>query len=90
LTELSRPKLAAKARLRVDRRSGGWMLLTPERGLLLNTSAGEILELCTGRFTVGMIVERLVDRHGKNGREAIVVDVFSLLAALSARGLIEE
>jgi hypothetical protein len=66
------------------------MVLTPERGLLLNTSAGEILELCTGRLTVGMIVERLADRHGNHERKTILTDVFSLLAALSISGLIEE
>ncbi|HJT21408.1 MAG TPA: PqqD family peptide modification chaperone [Nitrospira sp.] len=66
------------------------MLLTPERGLLLNRSAGEILELCTGGHTVGMIVERLAQRHMESGRDTIVADVFSLLATLSARGLIEE
>ena len=35
--EQSRPKLAAKARLRFDRHEQRFLLLYPERGLLFNT-----------------------------------------------------
>ena len=89
MTERSRPKLAAKARLRADRRDGLVWLLYPERGLRLNRSAGEILRLCTGGLTVGAIVDLLADRHKDSPRDAIQADVLSLLDRLSAKGLIE-
>jgi pyrroloquinoline quinone biosynthesis protein D len=89
LTELSRPRLAGKARLRVDRRDGRLWLLYPERGLLLNGSAGEILRLCTGGLTVAAIVDRLAGRYEPSRRDAIHADVLRLLNRLSDRGLIE-
>ena len=54
-----RPALVAKARLRYDQVSGGYMLLYPERGLALNPTAAGILKLCDGELTVDAIVERL-------------------------------
>ncbi|ALA57208.1 pyrroloquinoline quinone biosynthesis peptide chaperone PqqD [Nitrospira moscoviensis] len=89
ITELSRPKLAAKARLRVDRRDGRLWLLYPEQGLLLNRTAGETLRLCTGRLTVAAIVDRLAGRHGEDRREAVQADVLRLLDDLSAKGLLD-
>ena len=48
MTQHSRPTLTRKARLRFDRISGEYLLLSPERGLILNGPASEILRLCTG------------------------------------------
>ena len=86
----SRPKLAAKARLRFDRREGRFLLLYPERGMLLSRTASDILELCTGQFTVDMMVDRLTTRYGQPCRGAIKADIFSLLSQLQALGLVEE
>lgn len=90
MTVQSRPKLAAKARLRFDRREGRFLLLYPERGLILNQTAGEILQLCTGGPTVETIVEQLTQRHGHSPRATIQADVLEWLSGLHARGLIEE
>lgn len=90
MTGQSRPKLAAKARLRADRLDGRLLLLYPERGLVLNRSAGDILQLCTGRLTVDRIVDLLADRHPESRREAIKTDVLALLGTLSSRGLLED
>ena len=40
----SRPCLAPKARLRFDRKSSRYMLLYPERGLVLNPTAADVLQ----------------------------------------------
>ena len=48
----SRPRLAPKARLRFDRKSSRYMLLYPERGLVLNATAADVVQLCTGEHTV--------------------------------------
>lgn len=90
MTELSRPKLAAKARLRADRLEGRLLLLYPERGLVLNRSAGEIVELCTGELTIARIVDLLTGRHPEKRRETIKTDVLALLGTLSSRGLLED
>ena len=60
--EQSRPRLAVKARLRFDRHAQRFMLLYPERGLLLNSAAADILRLCTGGVTVETIVGMLSAR----------------------------
>ena len=90
MTDRSRPRLSSNARLRPDRRRGGSLLLYPERGLVLNRTAGEILQLCDGCRTVGAIAERLAHRHGAHLRDSIQKDILTLLSGLQARGLIQE
>ena len=85
----SRPRLAAKARLRFDRRSDRYMLLYPERGLVLNPTAADIATLCTGERTVEAIVDTLVAKYTSRPREVVERDVLAFLASLSERGLIE-
>ena len=84
----ARPRLAAKARLRFDRKSTRYMLLYPERGLVLNPTAADIVQLCTGEHTVGAIVERLAAKYGMKPREAIEQEVLTFLDAMAARGLV--
>ncbi|MGH7278107.1 MAG: pyrroloquinoline quinone biosynthesis peptide chaperone PqqD [Candidatus Rokuibacteriota bacterium] len=83
-----RPRLAAKARLRYDRRSTRYMLLYPERGLALNPTAADIVRLCTGEHTVGAIIERLAATYVSQSREAVERDVLAFLAAMADRGLV--
>ncbi|GKS60113.1 hypothetical protein YTPLAS18_36400 [Nitrospira sp.] len=65
-------------------------MLSPERGLALNGSAGEILHLCDGRTTIRAITDTLARRHGTQLRDTIQKDVLALLARLHARGLIRD
>jgi pyrroloquinoline quinone biosynthesis protein D len=85
----SRPKLAGKVRLRFDRHEQRFLLLYPERGLLLNGTASEILQLCTGQFTIETIVTMLSSRHTASSPEVISSHVLCLLSQLQSRGLIE-
>lgn len=87
--EHSRPKLAAKARLRFDRREQRFMLLFPERGLLLNDTAIEILQCCTGQCTIEMIVDILAAKHPTLPYESISNDVVTFISRLQLRGLIK-
>ena len=87
--EHSRPKLAAKARLRFDRREQRFMLLFPERGLLLNYTAIEILQCCTGQCTIEMIVDILAAKHPALPYESISNDVVTFISRLQLRGLIK-
>lgn len=85
----TRPRIAAKARLRYDRKAERTMLLYPEKGLVLNPTAADIAKLCTGEHSVGAIVDQLAAKYGK---EAAVIEreVMDFLAALAERGLLQE
>jgi pyrroloquinoline quinone biosynthesis protein D len=65
------------------------MLLYPERGLVLNATAADVLQLCTGERSVQNIVEELAERYGQ---EALAVEreVMSFLRAMAERGLVCE
>jgi coenzyme PQQ biosynthesis protein PqqD len=88
MNDASRPTLAAKARLRYDRQRDAFWLLWPERGLLLNRSAGEILQRCHGRDTLSSIVTALSDQYPHTHRRDIEEDVRHLIRDLSGRGLL--
>lgn len=89
LNPTSQPRLAAKARLRWDRREGKYFLLFPERGLLLNATAADIVQLCTGEHTVAGIVDQLAEKYPAQAREEIEREVFAFLTQIAARGLLE-
>jgi coenzyme PQQ biosynthesis protein PqqD len=84
----SRPKIASKARLRFDRKSGRYMLLYPEKGLVLNPTAADAVQLCTGERTVAAIVDQLAAKYGRDAL-SIEREVTDFLAALAERGLLE-
>ena len=85
----SRPRIASKARLRYDRRDNRYMLLYPEKGLVLNPTAAEIAKLCTGEHSVAAIISQLATRYGKDAAE-IEGEVMKFLSALAERGLLQE
>ncbi|MFI5315226.1 MAG: pyrroloquinoline quinone biosynthesis peptide chaperone PqqD [Myxococcota bacterium] len=82
----ARPRLAPKARLRVDEISGKTLLLYPERGLALNETGAEILGLCTGERQVSEIIAALAARHGSH--EALADEVRAFLQKLADRNLL--
>jgi len=84
----SRPRLASKARLRFDRKGERYMLLYPEKGLVLNPTAAEIVRLCTGEHTVGAIIELLREKYPTQAREALARQVVEFLCAMADRGLV--
>ena len=84
----SRPRLASKARLRTDKKTGQKILLYPEKGLLLNPTGARILELCTGERTVTALVDVLVSEHPDGDRATIVSEVMSFLQRLFDAGLV--
>ena len=84
----SRPRLAARARVRLDRQTGKAMLLYPERGLLLNAVGQAVLELCGARRTVDEIVGVLAERYQGNAA-TVRADVLAFLQQLADRGLLE-
>lgn len=90
ITAGSRPRLATKARLRVDPRSGKHMLLYPERGLELSESAARIAKLCGQGLTVAGIVEKLAAQFADADHQRIEDEVLKFLRSLDERGLLVE
>jgi pyrroloquinoline quinone biosynthesis protein D len=88
MNDASRPTLPHKTRLRYDRQRDAFVLLWPERGLVLNRSAGEILVRCRGRETLSSIVTALSGQYPHIHRQLIEADVHRLIEDLSCRGLL--
>jgi pyrroloquinoline quinone biosynthesis protein D len=84
----ARPRLAAKARLRWDRKAERFMLLYPERGLVLNATGADVVRLCTGELTVGAIVEQLAARYAPQPREVVEREVLTFLTRMAERALV--
>ena len=82
------PKLAKRARLRSDARDEKWMILYPERGLVLNASAAEIVKLCDGTRSIDEIAEALAAASGAQ-RERVARDVRALIERLTEKRLVE-
>jgi coenzyme PQQ biosynthesis protein PqqD len=90
ITAGSRPRLAGKARLRVDPRSGKHMLLYPERGLELTETAARIAKLCGQGLTVAGIVDKLARDFADADHQRIEDEVMAFLRSLDERGLLVE
>ena len=90
ITTDTRPRIASKARLRFDRQSERYLLLYPERGLVLSPTAADVVRLCTGEHTVATIVERLAEKYADQPREVIEREVLDFLGAMADRGLVED
>jgi pyrroloquinoline quinone biosynthesis protein D len=67
ITDLSKPVLSRKVRLRYDEARQSDLLLLPERVVKLNRSAAAILGLCDGNRTAGEIARELETRYERSG-----------------------
>lgn len=83
------PRIASKARLRYDRKAERYILLYPEKGLVLNPTGADIVRLCTGEHSVGAIIDQLAAKYGRDA-PAIEREVMDFLAALAERALLQE
>ena len=79
-------RLAPKARLRFDRVRGRHVLLSPERGLVLNASAAAIVQACDGRS-----LDEVIEMLGRDiDRSTLERDVGAFVSELLQRGLVVE
>src|SRR5262249_23516432 len=83
-----RPPLAGQAPPRDGREGGRVLLLSPQRGLVLNQTAADVLQLCTGEHTVAAIVDRLVEKYVSQPREEVERQVTEFLKTMTDRGLV--
>jgi pyrroloquinoline quinone biosynthesis protein D len=83
-----RPALVRMARLRWDEQMGSDMLIAPERGLLLDAVAAQIVKLCDGSRTVGEILDVLAAQYEGAGSD-VASDLECFLLELARRGLMK-
>ncbi len=83
----SRPRLAAHVRLTLDRRRDRWVVLAPERMLVPDEIALDILRRCTGETAVDDMISALAKDYDAP-RDDIAADVLGLLGDLSEKGVI--
>jgi pyrroloquinoline quinone biosynthesis protein D len=84
---VTRPRLAPHVRLSFDARRGCWVLLAPERLLMPDEIAVEVLRRCTGRASIDEIVDDLA-REFAAGRDEIARDVERLVRDLRDKGVL--
>ena len=83
-----RPHLASFVRMRFDEVRDRWVLQAPERVLVLDETAKEILDLCDGETTSAAIVSKLASEYDAPA-EVIEHDVLAVLELLDEKKLIE-
>jgi len=87
LSAASRPHFAAGVRLHHDAARDCWVLLAPERVLLLDEIANAVLQRCDGTATLAAIIDALAQEYQAQ-REQIDADVRALLDALIAKRML--
>jgi pyrroloquinoline quinone biosynthesis protein D len=83
-----KPKLAPKTKLRLDPKTGKYILLYPEKGLLLNPTGAAILKLCTGEQTLSAIIAALALEF-QSDTEKVRAEVVTFVQGLLDRGLVQ-
>ena len=84
----NRPRLAKRARLQIDARTGKPVLLHQEAVMVLNQTGYEILQLCDGTRILPEILQVLENQYPA-AKSIVSLDVLEYLKAISQRGLIE-
>ena len=85
--ETSTPRFAAHVRFSHDRTRDRWVIQAPERVLLPDEIAVDVLRCVDGTTTVGGIVDALAVRFNAP-REEILDDVIALLRDLAEKGVL--
>jgi pyrroloquinoline quinone biosynthesis protein D len=87
ITEVCVPFLPRSVKLIEDRARGRWVLNAPERVVVPDDTALEILHLCDGERTVDAICDVLAQRYNATAA-TIRADVIELLQELADKGLL--
>ena len=83
-----RPKLAPKTKLRLDPKTGKYILLYPEKGLLLNATGAAILERCTGEQPLSAIILALASEF-QSEPDVLRPEILAFVQGLLDRGLLQ-
>ena len=85
--ETSVPRLPRHVKLRYDETRKQWVMLAPERVLIPDEIALEILRLCDGVANVGAIVDTLATKFA-TPRGEVAGDVAAMLQDLADKGMV--
>jgi pyrroloquinoline quinone biosynthesis protein D len=88
LTADSVPRLATGVRLKDDKTRGQTVLLAPERVLVPDATAVEVLQRLDGRQSVAQLSQTLAAEYDAPV-ETIQADVLGMLADLAEKGFVE-
>jgi pyrroloquinoline quinone biosynthesis protein D len=83
-----KPKLAPKTKLRLDPKTGKYILLYPEKGLLLNPTGAAILRQCTGQQSISAII-LLLALEFQSDATTLEPEVLAFVQSLLDRGLLQ-
>ena len=84
-----KPKLAPKTKLRLDPKTGKYILLYPEKGLLLNPTGAAILKLCDGEQSLSAIIAHAGRASFRVTRSVLRPEVLAFVQGLLDRGLLQ-
>ncbi len=84
----SKLKLAPKTKLRLDPKTNKYILLYPEKGLLLNPTGAAILKLCTGEHALSAIIATLAAEF-QSEPSVLEPEVLAFVRGLLDRGLLQ-
>jgi pyrroloquinoline quinone biosynthesis protein D len=87
MEEAAMPRLARGVRLKFDQARDCWVLLAPERVIMPDETALEILRRCDGATSLGAIIDGLAADYDAE-RETIAADVQALMADLRQNGIL--
>src|SRR6266404_2582097 len=79
-------RLAPHIVFRFDDTRQRWIMMAPERLMLPDEQAVEILKMVDGKANVGAIVDALAARYTQAPRELITKDVTAMLQDLADKG----
>ena len=86
ISEESVPRLPRGVKLRFDKERDRWVVLAPERVLVPDQIALEIIKRCDGEATVAVIVDDLAKTFNAP-RDVIQKDVRAMLQDLADKGV---
>ncbi|MCC6982732.1 MAG: pyrroloquinoline quinone biosynthesis peptide chaperone PqqD [Bauldia sp.] len=89
ITVNSKPALPSFVRLHHDKARDRWVILVPERVLVPDETAVEIVQMCDGVKTVRDLVDELAKKYNAD-RALITVDVLAMLQDLADKSFLED
>lgn len=89
IEEASKPALPRYARLQFDKARERWVLLVPERVMVPDETAVEILQQCDGVRTLGEIIDGLAEKYVAD-RGEIAADVIEMIQDLADKGFVTD
>jgi pyrroloquinoline quinone biosynthesis protein D len=81
------PKFATGVRLKYNEVRSCWVLLAPERVMIPDETALEILRRCDGRASLGAIIDELAAGYDAD-RQVIAEDICKMVDDLAQKGIL--